>query len=160
MKILILSDSHGRNTNMERVINKVSPFDMCIHLGDLEGCENYLEAVLDCPIEMIPGNNDYFMEIEREKEIFIGNHKILLTHGHRHRVNFGIQDIARWGKENQAQIVMFGHTHVPLIKEVSGVMLINPGSISRPRQEGHKPSYIIMELDRKGEVHFTINYLK
>ena len=56
-------------------------------------------------------------------------------------------------------IVMFGHTHKPIIKKSGGVIAVNPGSISYPRQEGRKPSYIIMEIDEKGELHFTINFL-
>ena len=39
MRVLLVSDSHGRNQNMEKVIRKVSPIDLLIHLGDLEGSE-------------------------------------------------------------------------------------------------------------------------
>lgn len=159
MKILIISDSHGRNTYLERVIKKVAPFDLLIHLGDLEGSEKYLTENVNCPMEMISGNNDYFMDIEREKEIYIGTYKILLTHGHRHKVHFGTEDLIIWGRENDANIVMFGHTHIPLLDTKSDITVLNPGSISQPRQEGHQPSYAIMEIDKNGEAHFTINYL-
>ena len=54
---------------------------------------------------------------------------------------------------------MYGHTHIPLIQYEQGMYIINPGSITLPRQEGRKPSYILMELDRFGEVHFTLNFL-
>ena len=37
MRVLLVSDSHGRNQNMEKVIRKASPVDLLIHLGDLEG---------------------------------------------------------------------------------------------------------------------------
>ena len=43
MRVLLVSDSHGRNQNMEKVIRKASPVDLLIHLGDLEGSEGYLE---------------------------------------------------------------------------------------------------------------------
>jgi hypothetical protein len=39
------------------------------------------------------------------------------------------------------------------------IIAVNPGSLTFPRQEGRRPSYILMELDEKGEAHFTINYL-
>ena len=45
MRVLLVSDSHGRNQNMEKVIRKASPVDLLIHLGDLEGSEGYLEAI-------------------------------------------------------------------------------------------------------------------
>ena len=57
---------------------------------------------------------------------------------------------------------MYGHTHRPSINiatEKGGVTTINPGSLAFPRQEGRKPSYIVMEIDRFGKVHFRINYL-
>ena len=159
MKILIVSDSHGRNTYLERVLETIGPIDMLIHLGDLEGSETFLRQHVNCPIEMVSGNNDYFTDIDREKEIYIGPYKILLTHGHRYKVHYGTEYIKDWARENNATMVMFGHTHMPLIDQASDVIAINPGSISQPRQEGHKPSYIIMEIDKNKELHFTLNYL-
>ena len=43
--------------------------------------------------------------------------------------------------------------------QLSNSRVINPGSLSYPRQPGRKPSYIMMELEREGEAHFTIHYL-
>ena len=57
-------------------------------------------------------------------------------------------------------IVMFGHTHRPYLEQDREIVVLNPGSLSYPRQEGRKPSYIIMDLDREGQAHFTINYIK
>lgn len=160
MKILIVSDSHGKNTNLDRVLQQVSPIDMLIHLGDLEGTEDYIEAVAEWPYEMISGNNDYFTDIEREKMITIGSYRVLLTHGHRQQVYCGTEVIKEWAKEKGADIVMFGHTHVPLLEMDDDIIALNPGSISKPRQEGHVPTYMIMEVDRTGSAHFTLNYLK
>ena len=56
-------------------------------------------------------------------------------------------------------IVMFGHTHRPIIDYHKDVIALNPGSLSYPRQEGKRPSYIIMDLDKKGEATFEIEYL-
>ncbi len=56
-------------------------------------------------------------------------------------------------------IVVYGHTHKPVVEIDEGVIAVNPGSLSYPRQDGRKPSYMIMEIDDRGEVHFTINYV-
>ena len=56
-------------------------------------------------------------------------------------------------------IVIYGHTHKPLVDVDDEVIALNPGSLSYPRQDGRRPSYMIMEIDRMGEPHFTINYL-
>ena len=53
MKILIISDTHGAHKNFDRVIEKERPLDMLIHLGDVEGDEDYIPAVSDCPVHMV-----------------------------------------------------------------------------------------------------------
>ena len=50
MRVLLVSDSHGRNQNMEKVIRKVSPVDLLIHLGDLEGSEFLVNVSAGRPI--------------------------------------------------------------------------------------------------------------
>lgn len=160
MKILIVSDSHGRTTYLDKVIEKTGPFELFIHLGDIEGDEEYLRGKVNCETAMVSGNNDYFTSLERERIIKIGCYTVFLTHGHRYQVNLGIERIKDVGRQNGANIVMFGHTHRPLIDSSGDIIAINPGSISQPRQEGRIPTYIVMEIDRFGEAHFTINYVR
>lgn len=159
MKILIVSDTHRQNRNLEEVLKKTGPVDMLLHLGDAEGSEYYIESIAGCPVEIVAGNNDFFSNLEKEKEIQIGRYKVLLTHGHYYYVSFNTETIKEEARARGFDIVMFGHTHKPLVDIGCDVTAINPGSLSYPRQEGRRPSYIIMELDRNGEVHYTINYL-
>jgi putative phosphoesterase len=160
MKVLIVSDTHGRNQNYLRTLEKVAPIDMLIHLGDLQGGEEYIESVTGCRIEMVSGNNDFFNGYPKENIIQIGKYTVMLTHGHRYGVNYSTYDIKEAAKRNKADIVMFGHTHVPMIDLSDSVWLINPGSLTLPRQNGRIPTFIIMEIDPKGDAHFTLNYLK
>ena len=62
MKILIVSDTHRRDENLRYVIEKVSPIDMLIHLGDAEGSEDRIADWVNegCQLEMVLGNNDFF----------------------------------------------------------------------------------------------------
>ena len=39
------------------------------------------------------------------------------------------------------------------------LIVLNPGSLSYPRQDGHKPSFMLMEIDKEGEAHFSLNFL-
>ncbi len=57
-------------------------------------------------------------------------------------------------------IAMFGHTHRPFLDYSKGITMLNPGSVSYPRQDGHEPSYALMEIDSSGEAHYMIKYLK
>lgn len=160
MKILIVSDTHGRNHYLLRTLEKVSPIDLLIHLGDFEGGEEYIQSITPCPVEMVSGNNDFFNGLPREKIIQIGSYTVMLTHGHRYGVNYNTSNIREAAKQNNANIVLFGHTHVPMIDLKESIWAVNPGSLALPRQRDRLPTYIIMEIDAKGKVHFTLNYLK
>lgn len=156
MKILIVSDSHGRNLHLNRVMEKENDVDLMIHLGDLEGTEDYLEDIAPCPVYMVAGNNDYFSQIDREKIVDIGPYKAFITHGHRYGVHSGTETIKKVGKELGVDMVMFGHTHVPVIDDSTDVLAINPGSISYPRQEDKIPTYAIMNIDEEGGIECSI----
>lgn len=67
MKILIVSDTHGRHQALDRALEEAGKIDMFIHLGDVEGGEDYLEAVVECEKHIIRGNNDFFLQNFREK---------------------------------------------------------------------------------------------
>jgi putative phosphoesterase len=159
MKVLIVSDSHGRSANLEKVIQKVSPIDLMLHLGDFESGADYISLFAACPVEIVAGNNDFFADAPKEKILVLGNHTILMTHGHRYGVNFGTGRAKEAALQQGADILLYGHTHKPSIDLSSSVWAVNPGSISQPRQENGKPSYIIMDIDPKGMAHFTLNYL-
>jgi putative phosphoesterase len=160
MKILIVSDSHGKNHFLEKVIAKTEPFDLFLHLGDIEGSEDYLEALVSCKTVMVAGNNDFFSDLDKDKIITIGHYKIFMTHGHHYGVNSGTERLKNVARQHGAAIAIFGHTHRPSIDLSGDVWAINPGSISLPRQEGGKPSFVIMDIDDKGLAHFTLNYVE
>ena len=161
MKILIVSDTHRKDDNLKAVIAQTAPIDMLIHLGDSEGSEVYIPEWVNpgCEMQMIRGNNDFFSSLDREREIEIGTYKVLLTHGHYYNVSLGTEELVEDAKDRQFDIVMYGHTHKPYFDDSRGIIVLNPGSLSYPRQEGRRPSYMIMELDKKGEAHFTQYYL-
>lgn len=159
MKILIVSDTHRHNENYLKVVEKVSPVDMVVHCGDIEGSEYLVAESAGCPVQMVMGNNDFFSDLPREKEFQIGKYKVWLTHGHNYYVSMSNEYIKNEARARGVDIVMYGHTHRPQIDYDDGVIALNPGSLTYPRQEGRRASYMIMELDRAGEAHFTINYL-
>lgn len=159
MKILIVSDTHRHDENLLEVIEKEKPFDFFIHLGDVEGSECLIKEWVECPVEIVAGNNDFFSGLQKEKTIHIGKYNILLTHGHYYYVNMGTKFIIDEARGREIDIVMFGHTHKPLVDVENDVIALNPGSLSYPRQEGRKPSYIIMTIDDYGQADFEIRYL-
>ena len=109
---------------------------------------------------MISGNNDFFTSVPAEKIVVIGRHKIFMTHGHRYGVSYDITRLKERARELECDVAFFGHTHRPVIDLDDDVIAVNPGSISYPRQENRRPSYILLDIDRYGELHFALNYLE
>ena len=159
MKILIVSDTHGRLGNVEMVLEKVKPIDMMIHCGDIERDEEYLRMIAGCPVYMVSGNNDWGLALDRELMIQIGKYRVMVTHGHHYSVYYDLNALAQVAKDKGADVVMFGHTHVPAIERIDGITLVNPGSLTLPRQYGRVPTYAFIEIDEDGEAHFTISEL-
>lgn len=159
MRILIVSDTHGRDKNLEYVLKREGKIDAFIHLGDLEGSEEYLPYQISCPVYMVAGNNDYYSRLNRELIAELGKYKVMLTHGHEYVFWTETGGLANAGRARGVDIVMFGHTHCPLVEVREDITLINPGSLSLPRQAGGRPSYIIMTIDDAGEADYEIKYL-
>lgn len=159
MKILIVSDTHKAHKNLEKVIEREASIDMLVHLGDAEGKEDYIEALAGCPIHLVSGNSDFFSELPREEEFFISGYHVFITHGHYYYVGMGEERLKSEARGRGADIVMYGHTHKPALTIEEDLVTLNPGSISYPRQEGRRASYLIMEIDDKGNAGFTINFV-
>ncbi len=159
MKILIVSDTHGRITNFKECLKRVSPIDMLIHCGDVEGQEEEIRRLAGCETHIVSGNNDYFTSLPREEEFSIGKYRAFLTHGHSYGVSLGLDRIVEEAKERGADTVIFGHIHRPVDKKRDGVRILNPGSLTYPRQDGRRPSYMLMEFDASGNMFCNIAYL-
>ena len=159
MRVLIVSDTHRDNDNYFKVIEKIKDIDMVIHCGDAEGSEYTISEAAGCETHIVMGNNDFFSDLPREIETEIGGYRVLITHGHTYCVSMGSERIKEEAILRGFDIVIYGHTHRPLVDLDDEVIALNPGSLSYPRQDGRRPSYMIMEIDRMGEAHFTVNYL-
>lgn len=159
MKILIISDTHRKNENYLKLVETLGTLDMVIHLGDVEGSEYTIQEAVNCPVEMVAGNNDFFSDLPSKKIFRIGKYNVMITHGHRYYIGIGSEMLKREAVAEGADIVMYGHTHRPVIDISKDIIAINPGSLSYPRQENRKPSYIIMETDAQGDAHFSLHYI-
>ncbi|HOT62064.1 MAG TPA: YfcE family phosphodiesterase [Treponemataceae bacterium] len=76
---------------------------------------------------------------------------ILLVHGHHHSVDFSLDVLVDSAHAMDCDVVVYGHTHVPLAEEFSHILALNPGSPARPR--GHSsPGFAVLELDAASTV--------
>ena len=77
----------------------------------------------------------------------------MVTHGHLYSAKYGLEKLSYAGEEKNADIVFFGHTHIPTDETMGNVRLINPGSCSY-----YNPTCCVVEIDDKGNV--LVNHLK
>ena len=164
LRILIMSDSHGRNENVELAIaqvrEEIGEFQMLIHLGDV-GDARELESLAGVPCYIVRGNTDYDAKLLNANVIEAGGHRIFATHGHLYQVDMRLDLLRFAALENDCDIAMYGHTHVPYLEEdPDDVTILNPGSISKPRQADHRYTYMVMEIDDEDEVKYELRYVE
>ena len=124
-KLLILSDTHGNISALEKLRDIMAESDYIIHLGDHQK-DIKLFKEFDSKIFSVLGNCDgggcdEFVEID--------GLKIMLTHGDRYGVKSGLLNLYMKAKEQGVNAVFFGHTHQAVIEEKDGITFINPGTL-------------------------------
>ena len=146
MKVLIVSDSHGLTTELEKLINLYQDeVDLFIHCGDSE-----LDAdhVAIHPFVTVRGNCDSDERFPEEAVRRIGNQNLFITHGHRYSVKSDLMRLSYRAKEVGADIACFGHSHQLGAERVHGTLFINPGSIRLPRGRKERTYVILNILER------------
>lgn len=164
LRILIMSDSHGRNENVELAIaqvrEEIGEFQMLIHMGDV-GDAREIESLAGVPCYIVRGNTDYDAKLLNANVIEAGGHRIFATHGHLYQVDMRLDLLRFAALENDCDIAMYGHTHVPYLEEnPDDITILNPGSISKPRQADHRYTYMVMEIDDEDEVTYELRYVE
>lgn len=134
MKILLVSDSHGHNEILKNLVRQYPNMNFYFHAGDSQSSPYEI-----APFISVKGNCDY-------DEDFMDHIKINTPYGnlymaHKPLINPNII------KENDIKILINGHTHVPQIKKVEDLYILNPGSVVYPRS-GNSPSYMIIDIEK------------
>lgn len=158
MRILVMSDSHGRWRNIEGVLRQVGEIDMLIHCGDVENDEEYVREMAGCPVHLVAGNCDYGSDLPLVDIFMVEDYKVMICHGHTFYVHGTTMYLKEYARENGIDVVMFGHTHRPYIEIEEDVTVLNPGSIAYPRQEDRRPTFLLMEIDAMGDAHYAHGY--
>lgn len=131
MKVLVLSDSHGRIGAVIDAYTLENCSDV-IFLGDgLSDMRELEYAFPEANLRLVRGNCDFFSSVTDGFLSSFEGVSVFACHGHTYGVKNGISRLAHEGKSKNAQAVLYGHTHIQDISSVDGVTLINPGAISR-----------------------------
>ena len=151
-KLLVLSDSHGGRTAIERVLRKESKsIDALIFLGD--GLRDLELALTLCPklrAYSVAGNCDYGALEPTDGLAAFDGVVIFYTHGHMYGAKYDLDTLADAASARGAEVALFGHTHRrELVRGVgTAATVFNPGSL---RDGG---SYGVVTITN-GECSFT-----
>ena len=122
MKIGIMSDSHHDLSAIDDAICLADDVDCWLHAGD---------------------------SIEpKEILVEIAGKKIFLTHGHKYNVKWTTKYLYEQASKLGADIIVYGHSHVGNEEHVNDKIIINPGSVSEPR-DGLDPSFMIIDINNE-----------
>lgn len=168
MKIIVISDTHGRSDRVAEVLSRHSRYDALLFLGD--GLRD-LDTQSLGGLSAVRGNCDVFAlgdGFPTERTLVLDGIKIFMTHGHAYSVKSGTERLAAHAASVGADIAMYGHTHVareqyyPADSELCGVKtekplyVFNPGSLGEPR--GSEPSFGVIEI-RHGQPLLSHGYI-
>ena len=153
MKIAVFSDSHGRSDKIREALRRRCDVDMAIFLGD--GVGDFYSLKDEFPnvcFSAVRGNCDIgWYDVSVSDSITLEGYRIFWCHGHIYHVKGGVGNLISAAQSREADICLFGHTHVPLSRYISEtdttrpLYLVNPGSIGGRSSDG-VCSFCVIEL--------------
>ncbi|WP_132059174.1 metallophosphoesterase [Halorussus amylolyticus] len=140
--ITILSDTHSRSGHelRGRAAEAVEEADLVVHAGDFlnETALDAFESVSD-RLHGVYGNNATPGVRDRlppERTFDAEGFRFVLTHGDDRSAT----GLSLLGRQQAADVVVFGHSHRHAVSDAGEVLLLNPGSHAQPR--GGLPTHI------------------
>lgn len=133
MRVGVVSDTHGSEASVQKVIKAAGAIDLWLHAGDNSQDGELFSRLTGVPFFAAKGNCDGMTTAKIDEFVQIGSKKIWLTHGHRYGVKESQHELLWWAKDFEVHAVIYGHTHIPDCQWVDGVLLFNPGSVTYPR---------------------------
>jgi len=153
MKIAILSDTHAKKHNdklFKLIDNLAEEADMIIHAGDYVSPSVVSKLREQKNFVGVWGNNDkrYIRDLLKDKVILsIEGYRIGIYHGHGNSKNTLTTAYDKF-IDDKVDIIIFGHTHQPIVLTKDKVLMINPGSPTYKRREPWY-SYVILVIQNK-----------
>lgn len=149
MRILVLSDSHGRTSAIEEAIDAQPTAKHIFFLGDCtRDIEDLAYIYPDRSFHIVSGNCDGYSFYKAIDFTTLSGKKIIFTHGHTLSVKSGLERLKAFSETENAHIVLFGHTHTAITEYENGRYFVNPGSLSHGSL-GFR-SYAIIDIEENG----------
>ena len=128
MKLIVFSDSHRELSHMRDVIDREKP-DYVFHLGDHDTDAEQIEREYPLlPMVAVRGNCDRRSHSPESTVVTLGKTRFFLCHGHAYGVKYDVSPAIYAAMEERADVLLYGHTHIPAAEKIRGVIVLNPGS--------------------------------
>jgi putative phosphoesterase len=125
----LISDTHG--LLRPGVHNALQGVALILHAGDVGGSAVLDELRLIAPVKAVSGNTDPVGQPELAEEILMSVDDVSLHVSHGHEC--GSPTPERLAGRYDADIVVYGHTHRPLVTRIGGRLFVNPGAAGPKR---------------------------
>lgn len=141
--LIVISDSHGRRAQVQKLYPLFSENDYIIHLGDGSSDLREVASLYPEKTRICQGNCDFSYG---EEELILEEEdvRVFCCHGHKYGVKSRLDRLAARAKEQGCAIALYGHTHRAAAEEVNGVLCINPGALASYTD----PSYCYLVLHK------------
>jgi len=125
----LISDTHG--LLRPGVHAALTGVELILHSGDVGGSEILDELRLIAPVKAVFGNTDPTDEADLAGEVLVAIDGIRVHVSHGHEV--GSPTPAKLAARYDADVVVFGHTHRPLVSRLGNQLFVNPGAAGPQR---------------------------
>ena len=166
MRVALVSDTHGDPTAWRKAARAFGEVGLITHAGDVlyHGIFNpitdtyapreLVDELNSITVPMIHARGNCDSEVDQlalDAHILsdfafasVDGVRILITHGHKHTE----EQLAEMARKAGVHLVHRGHTHVPQIKDIGGVIIFNGGSVALPKQDGEAQTFGLLEDGR------------
>lgn len=157
MRLGLISDTHGRLRN--EVFDRLAGVERILHAGDIGPVHLLAELEAIAPVTAVYGNTDGWDVrggVPETAELVLAGRRVVVVHGHQlgSPTPEGLRRLYPG-----AEVIVYGHTHRPLVDHSDGVLVVNPGSAGAARfglapsvatlvlAPGERPAVELIELE-------------
>lgn len=144
MRLLVLSDSHGREERVNQLLQR-EKFDYLFFLGD--GLKDLGTMLYHPHTVAVRGNCDFFNRMDDTTNVEVAGVKFLLTHGDRFHVKSTLKPLIDEAQYRGVDVVLYGHTHRFNDEIIEDIRFVNCPSLHKSFDG--KGKYLIVVIENK-----------
>lgn len=172
-QVVVLGDLVGYLTRPNQVVAQIAAlgwpalsgnYDLAVLTGGQAGADEYLKpGIGPIPYEVFAWTcrrvqaptRRYLSSLPSQLKLNLAGRSLVMVHGSPNGVRDYVYpghpaaDLDRWLQQTGAQVLCMGHTHRPFIRRMLGGLVINPGSVGKPKDGDTRASYAIITMDRQ-----------